>query len=60
MATYFAIREVSPICPLLASPVMVLGHLTPNEIPLELVLLLVGFVGGVAAERLRRVRARRR
>jgi hypothetical protein len=39
---------------------MVLGHLTPNEIPLELVLLLVGFVGGVAAERVRRVRARRR
>jgi hypothetical protein len=39
---------------------MVLGHLTPDELPLELVLLLVGFVGGVAAERCRRVRARRR
>jgi hypothetical protein len=36
------------------------GHLTPNEIPFELVLLLLGFVGGVAAERLRRVRTRRR
>jgi hypothetical protein len=39
---------------------MVLGHLTPDEIPFELLLLLVGFVGGMAAERLRRVRARRR
>jgi hypothetical protein len=39
---------------------VVLGHLTPDEIPFELLLLLVGFVGGVAAERLRRVRARRR
>jgi multisubunit Na+/H+ antiporter MnhF subunit len=39
---------------------MVLGHLTPNEVPFELVLILVGFVGGVAAERFRRVRARRR
>jgi hypothetical protein len=39
---------------------MVLGHLTPDEIPFELVLLAVGFVGGVAAERVRRVRARRR
>jgi hypothetical protein len=39
---------------------MVLGHLTPDEIPFELVLLFVGFVGGVSAERLRRVRARRR
>jgi hypothetical protein len=39
---------------------MVLAHLTPDEIPFELVLLLVGFVGGVAAERLRRVRVRRR
>jgi hypothetical protein len=37
-----------------------LGHLTADEIPFEFVLLLVGFVGGVAAERLRRVRARRR
>jgi hypothetical protein len=36
------------------------GHLTPNEIPFELVLVLLGFVGGVAAERLRGVRARRR
>jgi hypothetical protein len=36
------------------------GHLTPNEIPFELVLVLLGFIGGVAAERLRRVRARRR
>jgi hypothetical protein len=39
---------------------MVLAHLTPNELPFELVLLLVGFLGGVGAERLRRVRARRR
>jgi len=39
---------------------MVLGHLTPEEIPFELVLILVGFVGGIAAERLRQVRARRR
>jgi hypothetical protein len=38
---------------------MVLGHLTPAELPLELVLIVVGFVGGVAAERFRRVRARR-
>jgi hypothetical protein len=39
---------------------MVLGHLTPDEIPLELALLLVGFIAGVAAERVRRLRARRR
>jgi hypothetical protein len=39
---------------------MPLGHLTPDEIPFELVLILVGFIGGVGAERLRRVRARRR
>jgi hypothetical protein len=39
---------------------MVFAHLTPDEIPFEIVLLLVGFVGGVAAERVRRVRARRR
>jgi hypothetical protein len=39
---------------------MVFAHLTPDELPIELLLLLVGFVGGVAAERVRRVRARRR
>jgi hypothetical protein len=39
---------------------MLLGHLTPEEIPLELLLLVVGFVGGIAVERLRGVRARRR
>jgi hypothetical protein len=39
---------------------MVFGHLTPQELPLELVLILVGFICGVGAERLRRVRARRR
>jgi hypothetical protein len=39
---------------------MVLGHLTPDELPFEVVLILVGFVGGVGAERLRRIRARRR
>jgi hypothetical protein len=39
---------------------MVLAHLTPDEIPFELVLLLLGFIAGVGAERLRRVRARRR
>jgi hypothetical protein len=39
---------------------MVFAHLTPDEIPFEIVLLLLGFVGGVAAERVRRVRARRR
>jgi hypothetical protein len=39
---------------------MVFAHLTPDELPIELLLILVGFVGGVAAERLRRFRARRR
>jgi hypothetical protein len=39
---------------------MVFAHLTPDELPIELLLLVVGFVGGVAAERVRRVRARRR
>jgi hypothetical protein len=39
---------------------MVLAHLTPDEIPFELLLILVGFIGGIGAERLRQVRARRR
>jgi hypothetical protein len=39
---------------------MPLAHLTPDEIPWELALLLVGFVAGVGAERFRRLRARRR
>jgi hypothetical protein len=39
---------------------MVLAHLTPDEIPFELVLILVGFIAGVGTERLRRLRARRR
>jgi hypothetical protein len=39
---------------------MVVAHLTPAELPFEFVLLLVGFIGGIGAERLRRVRARRR
>jgi hypothetical protein len=39
---------------------VVLAHLTPDEIPFELLLILVGFVGGVGAERLRQARARRR
>jgi hypothetical protein len=39
---------------------MVFGHLTPDEIPFELLLLLLGFIGGIGAERLRQVRARRR
>jgi hypothetical protein len=36
------------------------AHLTPNELPIELLLILVGFIGGVGAEHLRQVRARRR
>jgi hypothetical protein len=45
---------------LIASVPMVLGHVTPDEIPFELLLLLAGFLGGIGAERLRQVRARRR
>jgi len=39
---------------------VLIGHLTPDELPIELLLTLVGFVGGVGAERLRHIRARRR
>jgi hypothetical protein len=46
--------------PLIASFAVLFGHLTPDEIPFEILLVLLGFVGGMAAERLRRVRARRR
>jgi hypothetical protein len=38
----------------------VLAHLTPNEIPLELALLVVGFVGGLTVDRLRRGLRQRR
>jgi hypothetical protein len=38
---------------------MLLAHLTPDEIPFELVLLLVGFIGGAGFERVRRARSSR-
>ena len=38
----------------------VLAHLTPNEIPLELALLLIGFASGLTADRVWRGLRRRR
>lgn len=45
---------------MIASLSVLFAHLTPDEIPFELILILVGFIGGIAAERLRQVRTRRR
>ena len=41
-------------------PLVPLAHLTPDEIPFELVLILAGFLAGIGTERLRRLRTRRR